>query len=652
MKNTKILLIVMIVLVCVLFCACKDGANGNSQDVNVTTHSISGTLHKVNVIDSATPFVHGGSTEYKVVYDATNYYAELAASFIVKNVSQATGATLQTVSPSDVSWSSDAKLIVLNDKTLFANAGLYMPNDDIGLTGYYIKTVGKSVFVMNNGNDGYQLGAIALLRAVLGYDMFSGDCVVYKKTGETLPTIDIVERPDYDYRQNPNKLTSDAIYGLGYTQDSEIWIPVGGTNLHNSFKWLPLNQFFKKHPKWYSSETNEGDANGETTGQLCYTAHGDEAELNLMVETAFESAKNAITNCNNKNARNISMTIQDNPTYCKCEACEQVRAQYGCISASTINFLNRVDDKLQEWLQQEADASGQPKREINLIFFAYYAWEAPPVDANLQAIDGIKCNEHVGVYIAPIQAKYNASFYAKKNEVYANNIRGWANCSDIVCLWLYQTNFNNYLYPLNDWNVVADNYRFGKENNAVLIYDEGQLNQGTTTAFGRLKDYVCSKMEFDVNADYSAVVDEYFANYYREAAEPMREFFDELQTYMTYLETKYSDKLAGGIRDAYASQDYWSMSMLEGWLEKIDTALRAVEKYKDYDVETYNMLVSHIKIESIFPRYALCTLYEGIYDAETLQQMRKSFRDDCLALGIERSAEWTMIDATFKSWGL
>ena len=637
-------------VVSALIMGCDDSSDG--QEIVVANHSISGTLHKVNVTDSAMTFVHGGQTDYKVVYDATNYYCELAATFIINNVKQATGATLQAVSPSEAVWSNDAKLIVINDKALFESAGLAMPADDIGLTGYYVKTVGKSVFVMTNGNDGLQLGAIAFLRALLGYDMFSGDCVVYQKDGETLPNMEIIERPDYDYRQNPNKLTSDAIYGFGYTQDSEIWIPVGGTNLHNSFKWLPLNQYFKSHPSWYSSETNEGDANGETAGQLCYTAHGNEEEFNLMVETAFQSAVKAIQSCNNKNARNISMTIQDNPTYCKCEACEQVRAQYGCISASTINFLNKVDDKLQDWLQQEADAKGQPKREINVIFFAYYAWEAPPVDENLQPIDGIKCNEHVGVYIAPIQAKYNASFYAKKNEVYANNIRGWGNCSDIVCLWLYQTNFNNYLYPLNDWNVVADNYRFGKENSAVLIYDEGQLNQGTTTAFGRLKDYICSKMEFDLNSDYSAVVDSYFTNYFREAAQPMREFFDELQLYMTYLETNYGDKLTGGIRDAYASQTYWKKSTLEGWLAKIDQALSAVEKYKDYDIDTYNMLVSHIKIESIFPRYALCTLYDGMYDEQTLQAMRKSFRDDCLALGIERSAEWTMIDATFKSWGL
>ncbi len=217
--------------------ACQSGGNKPFVPENPTedteNHGIEGMLHKVSVTESNLPFVTAGTTEYKIVYDAKNYYKETASNFIIDHVKKATGAKIGVLAPENATWNENQKYIVVGDKALFESAGLTMPKDDIGQTGYFVKTVGKSVFIMTKGNDGYQLGAIAFLRAVLGYDMFAEDCVIYEKSGETLPNMNIVERPDYDYRQNSNKMISDTIYGMGHTAENEIWIPVGGSKIHN-----------------------------------------------------------------------------------------------------------------------------------------------------------------------------------------------------------------------------------------------------------------------------------------------------------------------------------------------------------------------------------------------------------------------------------
>ncbi len=664
-RLSKILKSIGICCLSLLFVGCNKGGKDAEENEKVFSyvvndrqvHDIEGTLHKVKVLETQNVFTSNGTTDYKIVYDSSEYYQEMAANFIINHVKKATGAKLGVLSPADAVWSNTNKYIVVGDKDLFESAGLTMPTDDIGLTGYYIKTVGKSAFIMTNGNDGYQLGAIAFLREVLGYDMLSDDCVVYEKKGDTMPNMDIVERPDYDFRQNPNKLQTDTIYGMGFTNDNDVWIPVAGYKLHNSLKWLPLDKYLTTHPKWYSDEASISDLIGEENGQLCYTAHGDTTEYAAMVNAAVESAKTAISTCSNPAARTISFTIADNPGSCNCSACREVLSKYGCISASVVHFLNDVDDKLQAWLEEEARKAGTVKKEINIVFFAYYATETPPAVRNQDgtfspADETVICNDHVGVYIAPIQAKYNVSFYDENNKVTADNIKGWAACSNLIYLWLYQTNFNHYLYPMDNWDVISENYRFGKENNAVFMYDEGQLNQPTTTHFTRLKDYIASKTEFDLNANYDDILDKYFKYYFLDASEYMRSYFDELQAYMRYLEVAYANKLGGGIRDMMANTDFWKQGTLEGWMNKINLALQSVEKYKGVDDEKYNMLVRHIKIESVFPRFVLCSLYSGMYDDATLLQMRKSLRDDCLELGIERSAEYAMIDTTFKSWGL
>ena len=614
---------------------------------------IGDTLHYVKVTDSDRVFQTKGVTEYKIVYNSKDYYETLAAEFIMKQVRSATRASITVLEKEDAVWNENNKYIILNDTALFESAGLKMPEYDIGLTGYYIKTKGNSVFIMTYGNDGLELGSIAFLRALLGYDMLSDDCVIFEKSGETLPDIEIIERPDYDYRQNPNKLSSDTIYGMGFTADSEIWIPVKGSKIHNSFSWLPLEDYLDTHPMWYSDDASLSDRIGEEAGQLCYTAHGNEEEYALMVETAFESAKYAIIHATNQNCRNISCTIQDNPKHCNCEECTKQVKKYGAISATVIHFLNDVDDLLQAWIKEEyPDGS----KEVNIVFFAYYATETPPTvknqDGSFSPVDEtVVCNDHVGVYIAPIKAAYNVPFYDEKNKSYADNLRGWAACSKLVYLWLYQTNFNHYIYPMNNWDVVTENYRFGKENNAVFIYDEGQLNQTTTTHFVRLLDYICSKTEFDLNADYNAILDKYFKYYFMDASPFMREYFNELQAYLEYIEREFSDKLSGGIRDNMASTDLWKQSTLEGWLSLIDQALEAVEKYKDTDMKTYDMLVRHIKIESVFPKFALVTLYDGAFDKETLDSMRRSLYEDCTKYSIERSSEYAFMNAIFKDWG-
>lgn len=646
-----------------------DGSNGSTSGGDKGDHFVDDTIHDSTVTENTErTFVSGGKTDYKLAMGNGSDSMKKAAEFISRHVVSATGATLPTEQITDAtrnSWSKTDKLIVFDDADLFAKAGLTMPQTDLGKSGYYIKTLGNTVFIMCNHEFGYQMGAIKFLESVLGYDMFSADCVVYERSGATIPDMEIAEKPDFEYRGTPTfKMSASTAYGMGFNtiSHSDIFMPVPnretGNNpaaMHNSFNYLPPSMYLDEHPKWYY---NAGTINSE---QLCYTAHGDGREYKEMVSTLYEYLKQVVDA--HPDMSNITITHQDNSGYCTCASCMDVIAEYGTISAAYIMFLNDVDDLLQADLEAEAKENGTQKRDVNILLFAYLGTKTAPAkrgtDGKYQPVDkDVVMNEHVGVLVAPIRACYSASFYEDVNRENgeADSIEAWSCLTDNVYMWLYQTYFTNYFYPLHTWDTILENYRFCIENHAVYMFNQGQQDQSTPTAFMLLKYYIDSKAQVNVNLNYKELEEKFFRCYFKEAAEPMYKFFSQVYTHLMYLE-KTDKSVDGGINNGrpnvVAKQSCWSYRTLTTYLDYIDEAYAAIADYEWRDVDTYNALKEHILIESMFPRYALLTLYEGTLSVDALTKMRLAFINDCNSLGNTQEGEGSTryLSALFARWG-
>lgn len=640
-------------------------------------HAAVNTLHKVNITEnSSRAFVTNKKSDYVIIADNNGEKMTKAVDLIVKNISSATGATLKTevyAEGRENEWKSDDKVIVFDNDEIFQKAGLTMPEDNLGNGGYYIKTVGNTVFIMCNADDGFQLGAIKFLEAAVGYDMLAADCVVFDRSGETMPDMDIIERPDYEYRMASTfKMSSSATYGMGFNMDrlDSMFIAVpnretgkGADTQHNSFNFLPPSMYNDEsnaemyHPKWFSHVGNEN------LEQLCYTAHGDTTEYNLMVDTLYEYLKELIDK--NPDKKNVTITHQDNTAYCDCAACSQIVKDYGAISAAYIMFLNDVDDKLQVDLAREAEENGTEKREVNLIFFAYHGTKESPTylgeDGKYHATSKeVIMNENVGVLIAPIESYYTSSFYEKKNieKGESEQIKSWSCLTDKIYMWTYETYFNNYMYPYNTWDSMIENYRFCLENNAVYMFNQGQHNQSSPTGFMSFKYYIDSKAGINVNVSYAELEERFFRGYFKEAAEPMKEYFDALRAKLSYLENTYNETVDGGINNGtsnvLAKSKYWEYRTLAGYTEYVARATDAIAKYAETDPDTYTALKNHITIESLFPRYAMITLYGEQLSSEQSDAMKKAFVEDCNALGVTNEGESDAnkkLSALFAKWG-
>lgn len=614
-------------------------------------HEISGTLHNVKVTENASRVLaENGSSDYRIIYEKNNEYAAKAASFIANKFLQATSANIKCNELSDDdSFSSSAHLIVLGCQKLRDEAGVADSSENLFLTGYQFDTKGDSAFIRVKENGGYQQAAISFLRYVLGYNRYSEDIITFDKVKDgrvTLPDLEVAERPDFAYRTQSNKVDTDYSYETGFLNSTEVFLSDNEIDaFHNSFNWLSPDTYKEAHPKWYNSART----------QICYTAHGDEEEYAAMVEEA--SSKMIAKLAANQSVGAITFSIQDNYDSCDCEACEQDIEKYGAASGSVIKFCNALDDKIQAYLQEDADKNETKKRELNLVFFAYHKTESPCAKLNEQGqyvptSPDIICNEHVGPYIAPIRACYTKSFYHEDNASYANAIKGWGALSNKLYIWLYETNFNHYLYPLNTYSTMIETYRFCIENNAQYMYNEGQHNNGAVTCFGRFKEYFNSVAEFDVNSDYQQIVNDFFANYFGPASSFMLSYFQELQDQFAYIQNTYATDINGTIYNNISQSRFWPKALLDRWVNYMNEAQEAIEVLRENNRALYETISNNIILESIFPRYALLEHHSGKYSAMALEEARSSFREDCLKVNVTKANENTTMESIYASWGL
>ncbi len=638
-----------------------DSTGGSSQTVKpqntyndtLDRGPLTNVLHNVNVTPSDRVLVTDAgtkkaTTDYKIIVDETDAYKMRAGTFIAQHLSEASSAsfsvgTLTALKEAGVEMDENAKYIFVGCTEIFKACGLEMPEEDLGPAGYYVKTYGNSVFIEVQGYNGYQLGSIALLKAVVGYDMIAHDTVVYETVGATLPDMEIIERPDYDYRNYTNWMTQDGLYGMGFDYNA-IFTAVGEKRLrvHNIFGLLPTEEHLADNPEWYSTNA--------THRQLCYTARGNQAKYDAMQEAMLEVMVKEVLAQPEQGV--ITVTQEDAPVCCDCEECTRVLEEDGSISATIIRFLNDLDVKFQKALEDYAEETGTEKRIVQIAFFAYHTSYAPP-STPVSEDPTLKCSPNITVFIAPLYAKYVHSFYHESNQVYADQVRAWSEYTDNIMAWVYETDYHHYMFPYNTYSSMVDTYYFFKQNGANIMYNEGQRWSENVTCFGKLKEYIDSKAQFDVTISYEYYKDKFFEHYYGPASEIMMNYFNELREWETYLESVRDNELGGGIYQEIGSEKrFWPKELLDGWLEDMDKAYKAVAHLELENPVLWRKYVKHIKIETLFPRYAICTLHEASYTSAEIRQLREEFKKDGDELGLVQHMEHGYITDMYKQWGL
>ena len=633
-----------------------DDPNGDStvteKPVDTVSPDISGNdvkgIHEINVTEGTLDFVTNGTSEYKIVVPAVKNFAEIttAADELVNFIAQSTGVVLPVVNDDTFQYSASSKIISVGDTLALEASGIEVDKDYLTRSGYRIVTKDNSVFLIGGGDFGTLYSAYEFLHHMVGFETYAADEIAIERHESLkLKNFDVTDIPDFTYRmtnygaqRNDNQAAQRMRMNQESATSGKVWMGPDNMPWHNTFAYLPKSKY-GTNTKWYSVDGK----------QLCFLARGYEEEQKKMFD-AFMAEFIKVVNANPE-VDNITITQQDVNVWCTCEACTAEKEKYGTDSATIVKFCNKVSVALEEYFNENP----QYKRNVNILFFAYHKTETAPVKINengeFEPIDNsVICRDNVYCFYAPIFANYTYSFYDGENKTYADTMDAWCVLSKKLYLWIYSTNFGNYLAPYNSFNSMQDNYQFSKAHNASYMFDQGQWNQNASTGFGNLKAYLNAKLQWDVTLDFNALVDDFFVNYFKDASEPMLDMFNYYRTWMAYLENEL--KIEGVLGQTITTSQYFPQGTLNTILSFVDKAYEAIEPLKSTNISLYNTIYDRICLESIAYRKMQIDLYSHMYTDAQITEMKKSFKDDCVRIGVSKSRENADISDLWTSWGL
>ncbi len=679
MKKMKKLLTVLLSAIMAFGVACSsDNQSGDNQSggtVNTTPTDtvtlsefgkVEGEIHDYKMTETDKYIVSNGRTDYKILIPEAledDKFISAAVSDLQLLFMEATGIDLEVVN--DSAYVSEDKYLAIHDTKVASASDIGATYDVLGMGGYRIKTVNDSVVMCGATTESSMYAVYTFLELALGFENFYTDFYALDKEVENLKLMnyDVTDVPDFEWRIQSSgwiRYNDKNRYRMRWTEDRSWIIPIDNPvtptkeqlQWHNTFAYLPPEQYKADNEEFYSYPRGN---------QLCYTARGNtekrEEMLNIIAQKVIELYQKE----EYKDYRHISISIEDNQNCCTCDACLAEKEKYGgADSAVIVKFCNDVAKKVSAWMETD---EGKPyARDFRILFFAYHATNAAPVTYDestdtYSPIDGLVCDPHVAVYFAETNGDYTANFHdaGTANTVVGKNMKGWGALSKEIYFWSYSTNFSHFLTPYNSFDTVQDILKFAKKENAMYIMIQDQwIQQGAETGFGIFKNWLHSKLEWDVNADMNALTDEFFDGYFMEASSTMRQLYEEWRVWAKY----QSEKLGySGYRSVYVNamnKKFWPQNMLERWIALTEQAKKDVAVYRTSNPVLYNQLIEHIAIESITFRYLLISLYADEYSDAQLLELKTQCAKDLRASGMDivATTPQTSVDDLLAKWGM
>ena len=651
-------------------CGCGGDNGGKSADFTISELGPYDGLHIYNKDKISDKWiVKNGTTEYTlVVADSRAVPANaVGRQYIVKRMSlvktdfrdlfqEATGVRIPVKMETEVSSADNGKYIFVgcSGKEIAAELTLDMglpEGKTINNEGFRILTKDDDIYVMAKNEKGALWGTYELLAQLFNYERYWVDYYEIDNVNEVpLYNFNIADNPDFETRigtwgavYNVSEITNASRMRFDL-QHNDVY--VGAKAFHNTLDRLPPETYMAEHSAWYAQQVTADPKEGVNVFQLCYTAHGNMDEYNAMVNAMAEACEAELALDDTRPV--ITITQEDNRNFCTCDACLAGNAKYdGKISGNMWKFHLDVVEKINAWLDEN-----QPGRKDNLLIamFAYHNYQEAPSyqDANgtWHAYDGMdSMNGTRDVKNAAILSATSSIDLIKginRDDFTKKVMESWKPCTNNRGVWMYQTNYQDYLIPTESFN-YQQNYRFCLNCGAKWIFDQGQQGNKNSSGFNDFKMYLNSKLQWNVNLDVTELENKYFKAMYGPASEIMKDYLQAIRLHMQTLPP--SD-----IEVDMTTANNFTYPVVSEWLNYAEKAYEKIAEIKDSNPDYYAQCYDHICTESITARYLLIRFYSGTISSQKLTQEKSSFKTDVLRLNFTERAQHIAISDLVSEW--
>ena len=613
-------------------------ANKESAEIKEKQSLFNDGIHFINYTETNDYLIKDGKSEYKLLIarEHSKYIDQIVEDFIFL-FQKATGIELPVVYDDEVYFDNNSRFISLGKNAIFNQTGIRTDEYDIDRHGYIIKTLYKSIFIAGDFDRGTMYGAYQMLEEEFNFDCYS-NLVFYIDEGVTevkLKDYDVVDVPDIKNRAAMSSFIMNYKTAMNRTRvvgrDSETFI--GSASAHTYMYYVPKEKYAETHPEWYS---------GDKT-QLCLTAGGDEESRQELLNVVFEGFKREAMLESMQEAYLFIFGHEDHGNWCKCTACAAAKEKYNQSNAAVaIWFCNDLAEMIVEWFDSE---EGRPyKRDpFYVIFTAYQHTETPPTnydpetDTYTPIDDSVICHPNVAVEFAPGNMDFQNSLFHDINTPFRKNFDAWASIAHMFNIYRYQINYNFTLMPYDTFSTEQEFYQYAASKNTYWFFNEG--NRGVTdaaTGWLMLKNYICSKLEWNVNYDVNELIDNYFNHAYGAGGESMRKFFEEYRVHSKDLIDNYDFTRTNSLYHSCVKAKYWPKQLLDRWLGYVEDALDSIEYLKKVDMEKYLVYYDTITTERVSLHYMITTLYgkSSRYSKDFIAKITAEMNEDMSRLGI------------------
>jgi hypothetical protein len=431
-------------------------------------------------------------SEFSVVRSADMPEGQITAlSLFLDLLQRATQVSIPVITDDQ---SSEHEIIV--GETARQNDAVEQACAEIRNDGYAIVVDGGDMYISATTGRGVVYGMFDLLENHLGVRLYTRDCVVVHSVGEVAweEGTRIVFSPAFTARRTwIDNLYADPL-------DQVIY-------LKNNSDGLKKAKVGDTYPiRANSNHTIDDLAKVEGEAQVpCLT---DEA----VYAQVLKSVRKKLDNSPDQNVIQVGQGDGGQP--CRCERCEAIHKAYGTDNATWFLFLNRLADEC---------ASLYPDRGVKLITYSYQYTHGVPGN-------GYTVSDNVIIDFCLDRACYNHALNdpdCPKNAPVAAELREWAKLCNADNLYVYEYAYNCGDKYLADPSLLVmwDNFRFYLECGVRGILSEGITANGGE--FDHLRAYLLTRLTWNPHMTeeaYYALLDEFMADWYGEAAPTLREY--------------------------------------------------------------------------------------------------------------------------------
>ena len=486
--------------------------------------------------------------------------------------------------------------------------------EGLGDEGVWLKTVGKTLVLAGSDVRGALYAVYQLLDEHLGCRWFTAeDSFIPKRAVLTLPEPDDRFVPPLEFRDPYMQAYNDgAFYSRNRcnAESGRLGPAEGGKVtyarfVHTMQELVPPEEYFDSHPEYFALRIDE---NGNGVRQNGY------AQPCLTNPEVLAIAKKNVRRilASRPDADIISVSQNDNFTYCQCERCRAVDEEEGSHAGTLLRFVNAIAEDIEE---------DYPHVAVDTL--AYQYTRKPPRIT--------KPRHNVIVRLCSIECCFghplescSLSGTEGGQGSFTADLEGWSAISNRLHIWDYTANFAHAIQPFPDFKVLAPNIRYFIRHGVTGIFEEGENSVPEHGELNPLRQYVLAKLLWNPELDPERLVNEFLTGYFGMAAPAVREWFDLLH--------------AGVTEDVHVHiydnprQPYLSDEFLDASEPLFDEAERLADDEK---------ILARVKKLRLSIRYV--RLAHTPADAEGRREEAERFIEDVRASGIGSYREGTVL---------